>query len=199
MFRNDVFWLLPAILVYVFQVERLWIKLPDFKESETLIKGEYREREVFRLKYLMYLTYFILLIQLVYPLFTITNSVVIIYLLRILGYILVSLGFVISLLALQELGANWTSMYYYRIKKHQKLITTGIYGVIRHPIYLSALLELVGFELIANSWILFLFLIFGTKVFLNQAIKEERLLEKAFGNSFIAYKKKTKMFLPFLF
>ena len=111
MFRNDIFWLLPAILISVLQVKWIWAKLPDFRESETLMPGEYGESEVFRFNYLTYVTYFILIIQLAY----------------------------------------------------------------------------------------LLFLIFGTMILLKHTIKEDRLLEKAFGNKFTAYRKKTKMFLPFLF
>lgn len=198
MLREDLPWLLPAVLMALLQVKWIWGKLPDFEDRDTLIEGEYRDLDIFKLDYLMCLAYSVLLIQLAFPLFSITNSQNTISFFRISGYFLVGLGFVISWLALKKLGDNWTGMDRYRIKRKQTLVTVGVYSLVRHPIYLAVLLELAGFELVANSYLVFLFLIGGLKFFLNHIVKEERLLEKHFGSSFKNYKKKTKLLIPFL-
>lgn len=198
MFRSDLFWLLPAILVALFQVKWIWRRLPEPRAVDTIVAGDYKEQDLFRLDYLMYLTYFILIIQLMVPLFAITDSAIFTFWLRIGGYILVISGFIASMLALKKLGDNWTGMFYYRIKKKQQLVTSGVYSLIRHPIYSAVLVELLGFELIANSWISLILLISGFWIFYKHSQKEEKLLKQAFGSEFVSYKKRTKLFLPWL-
>lgn len=199
MFRSDILWLIPAIIIAVLQVKWVWRRLPNFEEKDTLLQGEYNDLEIFKFDYFMYLTYLILLVQLAWPLFTITNSIQMVNIFRISGYFLIVCGFLMSLLALKKLGKNWTGMDSYRIKKDQELVTAGIYRLVRHPIYSAVLLELVGFELIANSYLVLLFVIFGGKIFLNHINKEEKLLEKAFRNKFKDYKNRTKMLIPFIY
>jgi protein-S-isoprenylcysteine O-methyltransferase Ste14 len=78
------------------------------------------------------------------------------------------------------------------------LITTGIFGYIRHPLYLS--LVLLGFGIVLKDA--------GTKqfvsglvnlaaIYITARIEEEEMISK-FGNEYSEYIKKTWMFLPFI-
>ncbi|NTV47406.1 MAG: isoprenylcysteine carboxylmethyltransferase family protein [Chlorobiales bacterium] len=86
------------------------------------------------------------------------------------------------------------------VKKDHALVTTGIYGVVRHPVYLSYLVLFFGTCLLLQSlWGAVLLLVAGGISFGNHIRVEEAMLEKKFGTEFLAYKKKTKKLIPFLY
>ena len=87
------------------------------------------------------------------------------------------------------------------IKPDHQLITTGIYGMVRHPIYLSYILLFMGFCTMLHSSITsFLILGLVCSIWLGNriAIEEEMLLAK-FGEQYKAYQRKTKKLLPFIY
>lgn len=146
-------------------------------------------------KMVIYLLGLLLIVQLLgLPLFTFPKSLGV----SLVGFVLVILGVAISVAARKKLGSNWAPSYEYQVKEKQKLVTTGIYQYIRHPIYTGILFFLTGAELVVSSylWILFVGLFLGAYV---QGKKEEKLLESYFGDAYRQYKKKTKMLIPFLF
>lgn len=196
MLREDFLFLLPVTIIILYQIFFVWGRLPEYNEDETKISGEYSSYNFLVYDYSQFLIAGILLIQLSMPIFSITESTFQITSLRIIGYIFVLLGFFISLKALKDLGSSWTGMMQFRIKKNQKLITAGAYKYIRHPLYLAVILELVGFELVATSW-LFIVLLVSTLVLFDKHIKkEEKLLEDYYQEAYRIYKQKTKKLLP---
>jgi protein-S-isoprenylcysteine O-methyltransferase Ste14 len=198
MFRNDFLWLLPCLVVALYQVKIIWGKLPLFDDKDTAIKGQYDIFDKFKLSYLQGLTKVFFGLQLVFSFLPITDSAASSDI-RKIGYFLVILGLIISLFALKTLGKNWTGMNDYRIVKDQKLVTKGIYSLIRHPIYLAVILESVGFELVANSWFFIPVLIVSFIVFTSHIDKEEILLKVGFGKEFAAYKTRSKKLIPFIY
>jgi protein-S-isoprenylcysteine O-methyltransferase Ste14 len=79
------------------------------------------------------------------------------------------------------------------------LVTTGIYGIIRHPLYLFYSIELAGLCLICPNPISFVALILNVWTCLHRANKEELCLEEKFGERFHEYKRRTNKFIPFIF
>jgi protein-S-isoprenylcysteine O-methyltransferase Ste14 len=80
-----------------------------------------------------------------------------------------------------------------------KLIRTGPYGVVRHPIFASLLSALVCTLLLLTPWqwcivSLSLFLL-GTEIRIHT---EERLLASRFPNEFQEYRRHVPAYLPFL-
>jgi len=78
----------------------------------------------------------------------------------------------------------------------EKVISSGIYSIIRHPQYLGGILAHIGISFLLSS---FLSLITTPIVIiLNFLIswKEEKELIKEFGNEYEDYKNKVPMFLP---
>lgn len=114
-----------------------------------------------------------------------------------IGFILCLVGFVVAIIARVTLGTNWANSHDYQIKKGQEIVTTGIYGYIRHPIYSSIMLFLLGAELVARSYLVFVYLSFFLGAYL-QARREERLLQQHFGKTYTTYMKRSKMFIPFI-
>ena len=107
-----------------------------------------------------------------------------------------SVGLVIA--SLRELGKQWSLEA--RVLEGHKLITTGVYGVVRHPIYTAMLGMLLATGLAVSHWLiviigLIVFLI-GTRIRTNL---EERLLRAAFGEEFENWKAKVPGLIPFLF
>lgn len=199
MVREDLLWLLPALGIALYQVFVLWRKFPKYKEEETEIQGEYNYLEKFQFDYLVYLAYFVFLLQLIFPLLPITYQPTTSFLLKTSGYVLIITGFLISVSAVRNLGSNWTGLQDYRVKKGQKLIKTGIYKLIRHPIYFAGIVESVGFELAANSWLFIPVTIIGFLALRKHIEKEEKLLEIKFGKDYLTYKKEVKKLIPFIY
>ena len=84
------------------------------------------------------------------------------------------------------------------VQKDQKVIDTGLYGIVRHPMYSSTLLLFLVLPLVLGS--LFSFLIFLSYPFIiTKRIKnEEKFLEKNL-NGYREYKRKVKYrLIPFI-
>jgi protein-S-isoprenylcysteine O-methyltransferase Ste14 len=78
------------------------------------------------------------------------------------------------------------------------LVKSGIYGYIRHPLYLSVFLLGTGVVLKdPGSVQLILGLINLVAVWITARIEEKEMIEK-FGDDYVSYIKETKMFIPFL-
>lgn len=196
MLREDFIILFPAIIILLVKYS-IWQKINKTIKKDTETSGEYNNQESqFRLQYLDSLVLLILVVQLGYPLLTINNAGGRIIL---VGYLLIILGFVLSLFAIKALGNNWISLHEYQIKKGQRLVTSGPYKFIRHPIYLAVILELTGFEIVARSWLFLVFLFLGLLFMIKHIKKEDLLLEAKFKDEFKTYKSKTKALIPFVY
>jgi len=80
-----------------------------------------------------------------------------------------------------------------------KLVTTGMYKYIRHPLYCSLLLLGFGVFLKKIETIQIIAVIINTVALYFTARAEEREMIKKFGDQYKEYMKKTKMFIPYLF
>jgi protein-S-isoprenylcysteine O-methyltransferase Ste14 len=83
------------------------------------------------------------------------------------------------------------------LKEGAKLITTGAYRYIRHPMYFSVIVMALPFVLSTNSlifWLLFLILILTLYL---KATREESQWSKC-SSSYCDYKRKTKAIIPFI-
>ena len=108
---------------------------------------------------------------------------------NVVGAVLAAIGYLAFFI-----GAG--QVYYHKLAR-KGAVTGGIYNVIRHPQY--AALALCSFGLLV-LWPRYLVLVMFVAIlfayyFLARA--EERECEERFGQSYIDYKNKTNMFLPF--
>lgn len=116
-----------------------------------------------------------------------------------------NLAFPILLLALvcivktsYDLGNEYS--YTLQIRKNHKLVDTGIYKYIRHPMYLCGLLFIIAQSLlipniIGNISNLLVIYLFAT----GRIPDEEKMMIKEFGDKYKQYIKKTKNVIPFIF
>ncbi len=73
-----------------------------------------------------------------------------IFILEIIGLVVLNIGLVIMDIAMVE---NAFASKLLDINKDQKLIDTGLYGHVRHPLYSGVILIIFGFPFALGSWI----------------------------------------------
>ena len=112
---------------------------------------------------------------------------------QIIGFTFIIGGNITLFLAYKKLGIYW-SYPIDGISKKRKLITTGIYSQIRHPVYLSFNLFSIGYVLLQLDFILLAMYIIGAIGIYYQAIDEETILIEYFGQEYENYIKKTGRF-----
>jgi len=81
-------------------------------------------------------------------------------------------------------------------RRQGKLVTDGIYAYIRHPQYAGFMLVTLG---LLVHWATIPLLIMWPilmVIYYRLAKREERGMEKEFGNQYLEYKRKTSMFFP---
>jgi protein-S-isoprenylcysteine O-methyltransferase Ste14 len=93
----------------------------------------------------------------------------------IAGDALVMLGFLITFLVFKE---NTFTSSTIEVEPGQKVISTGPYALLRHPMYVGALLMLLGVPLALGSWWGLFTLIPITLVILWRLLEEEKFLTK---------------------
>ncbi|MBC2576704.1 methyltransferase family protein [Peptostreptococcus canis] len=81
--------------------------------------------------------------------------------------------------------------------KENKLATTGIYSIVRNPIYSSFLLICTGFIMVENNMILFLIPIICW-IYMTLILKntEEKWLQNLYGSEYIDYCKRVNRCIP---
>lgn len=78
-----------------------------------------------------------------------------------------------------------------KVEKNQKLIDTGLYGIVRHPMYLSTVLLFLSMPLILNSIISFVIFLIYPFLIIKRINNEEKVLSKEL-KGYNEYKKKVK-------
>ena len=115
---------------------------------------------------------------------------------RLTGLVIFTLGLLTAIAARIQLGNNWSDIEDGKIAEKHAVVSSGIYGYIRHPIYTGDILLLIGLELCLNSWLV-LGVVVLAPVVAAQAIREEKKLINALPD-YEEYTRKTKRFIPFL-
>lgn len=114
------------------------------------------------------------------------------------GVAILTLGNIVLYLSHSNLGKNWSITL--DISDKHTLTTTGIYQYVRHPMYLSFLLLVVGIfagtlNILVGGSLVVWFLI----MYLGRVKQEEQMMIDEFGDEYVEYMKKTGRLLPKLF
>jgi protein-S-isoprenylcysteine O-methyltransferase Ste14 len=78
----------------------------------------------------------------------------------------------------------------------RKLVTSGIYSKMRHPVYLGRMLMNLGFLIIFPIVPMLIVAIVFVIVWYLMALHEEMFLMKKFGRNYKKYREKVPMFIP---
>lgn len=112
-----------------------------------------------------------------------------------LGVLLFAAALLLLRRAHRDLGLNWSPSL--ELAATQKLVTTGIYSVIRHPIYAAVWLASLAQAVLLHNWVAgFSGLVTFLPVFLVRLHKEERMMIEAFGNEYRHYMRTTGGIFP---
>jgi protein-S-isoprenylcysteine O-methyltransferase Ste14 len=112
------------------------------------------------------------------------------------GLVLFALGLGFAVWARVHIARNWgTPMTQ---KAEPELVTSGPYRLVRHPIYSGILVAGVGTALALN-WVWLAAVVLPAVFFIYSATVEERYLTEQFPDDYPAYKRSTKMLVPYVF
>ncbi|MCS6926196.1 MAG: isoprenylcysteine carboxylmethyltransferase family protein [Candidatus Binatia bacterium] len=118
-------------------------------------------------------------------------------LLRYLGLVSLTLGTGIRVAGMAQLGALFSGFVV--VHPEHRLLTTGCYRWVRHPIYAGSLLAVAGFFLVFRSQLVVVFLPLYTIGTLWRIADEERLLTERFGQAYEHYCARTWRLVPFFY
>jgi protein-S-isoprenylcysteine O-methyltransferase Ste14 len=112
----------------------------------------------------------------------------------LLGTGMVVAGAVINIVGRMQLKDNWAN--HIKIYDDHSLVCRGVYRVVRHPLYASLMLMLLGGSLAYRNWLsaALTILIFIPFVY-YRARQEETLLQEEFPE-YVDYQRQVGMFLP---
>ncbi|MBP0637270.1 isoprenylcysteine carboxylmethyltransferase family protein [Cupriavidus sp. AcVe19-6a] len=116
---------------------------------------------------------------------------------RWIGVALFAAGGVLRLWPVFVLGRRFSGLV--AIQPGHTLVTTGIYGVIRHPSYLGFVISSLGWVLGFRSGVGVVLTLAMVPVLLARIRAEEALLLDQFGDEYAAYRASTWRLLPGLY
>ncbi len=105
-------------------------------------------------------------------------------------------GFGFAVWARIHIGRNWGMPM--SLRQDHELVTSGPYAYIRHPIYTGIMLAMIGSVLAVGVLWLLLFVLYFV-YFIISARTEERMMIAQFPDTYPAYRRRTKMLIPFVF
>ena len=114
----------------------------------------------------------------------------------IIGSILFIISYVLYAEVLRE---NTYLSRTIKVEKDQKVIDTGLYSIVRHPMYMATLILFLSMPLVLGSIISFLVFLIYPFIFIKRLKNEEEFLEKEL-DGYSEYKKKVKYrLIPFIY
>ena len=93
-------------------------------------------------------------------------------------------------------GVNNTSLKVAETHRAERVVTTGVYSIIRHPQYFGGILAHIGFSFLISGLYSLLVTPLVTGIVYIISRKEEIELIKEFGQKYADYKKKVPMLIP---
>jgi protein-S-isoprenylcysteine O-methyltransferase Ste14 len=111
------------------------------------------------------------------------------------GLALFALGLGFAVWARVNIGRNWGVPM--TEKDDPELVTTGPYRLVRHPIYSGILTAGIG-TAVALSWLWLIAVVLAGSYFIYSATVEERYMGEQFPETYAAYKRTSKMLVPFI-
>jgi protein-S-isoprenylcysteine O-methyltransferase Ste14 len=113
---------------------------------------------------------------------------------RWLGVVLAAAGGALRIWPVFVLGRRFSGLV--AIQAGHRLVTDGIYGVIRHPSYLGLLINAFGWALVFRSGIGVLLTMLFVPPLLARIHAEEALLRAHFGSEYELYCQRTSRLIP---
>jgi protein-S-isoprenylcysteine O-methyltransferase Ste14 len=98
----------------------------------------------------------------------------------------------------KQLGRNWSISL--ETRAEHRLVTAGLYGWVRHPMYSSFLLSAIAQALLLPNWIAGPIGLAGIGLlFFLRVPREEALMVETFGDEYRAYARRTARLVPWIY
>jgi len=94
----------------------------------------------------------------------------------------------------RTLGESFS--YALEIKDEHRLVTSGPYAKVRHPIYTAHSLFNIGMVLVAANWLLLLLWAIGIPYTYHRMFSEEKMMIEEYGDEYTDYMKQTGRLFP---
>ncbi|HVY18816.1 MAG TPA: protein-S-isoprenylcysteine O-methyltransferase [Bauldia sp.] len=115
-----------------------------------------------------------------------------------LGVAVLVVSLVLFRVTHRQLGRNWSVTL--ETRATHALVTDGLYGYVRHPMYSSFLLFAIAQALLLPNWVGGLSGLVGTAVlFFYRVDKEEALMAETFGSAYRDYCSRTARIIPWVY
>jgi protein-S-isoprenylcysteine O-methyltransferase Ste14 len=113
----------------------------------------------------------------------------------IIGTVGLAVGLWLFYQAHADLGRNWSVTL--EIRDRHRLVTSGIYSLVRHPMYLSLLVYSAGQVLLLPNWVVGpAYGVAMALVFAFRLRPEEQMMLDEFGDEYKAYMRRSKRLIP---
>lgn len=187
-------WLLMGILFIPMFIASIvmMIKNPELLKRRLDAKEKIGEQKsVIKLSSLMFIVGFILAgLDYRFSLLPLPSFI------SIIGSILFIISYVLYAEVLRE---NTYLSRTIKVEKNQKVIDTGLYSIVRHPMYMATLILFLSMPLVLGSIISFLVFLIYPFIIIKRLKNEEEFLEKEL-DGYSEYKKKVKYrLIPFIY
>ena len=116
---------------------------------------------------------------------------------RWLGVVLFAAGGALRIWPVFVLGRRFSGLV--AIQPGHTLVTSGVYGIIRHPSYLGLLVNSLGWALAFRSAVGIVLTVLLIPPLLARIGAEERLLQTQFGAEYDSYRSRTWRLIPGLY
>lgn len=113
---------------------------------------------------------------------------------RWLGVVLFAAGGALRIWPVFVLGHRFSGLV--AIQPGHTLVTSGVYGIIRHPSYLGLLVSSLGWALAFRSTVGVLLTALTIPPLVARISAEEKLLRAQFGDAYDAYRRRTWRLIP---
>ncbi|MHA2175880.1 MAG: methyltransferase family protein [Candidatus Hodarchaeales archaeon] len=115
-----------------------------------------------------------------------------------IGLFVYLLAAIVVVMARVNLGKQGTGILV--VREDHELITTGLYKLLRHPMYSGTLLGVIGFAFVTQSiFVSLITFVLYFWIFKERLKYEEKLLEETFGEKYQKYKESSYRLIPFLY
>ncbi|MCJ1327954.1 hypothetical protein MMC10_004629 [Thelotrema lepadinum] len=117
----------------------------------------------------------------------------------VLGLSMMLLGQLTRSIAMAEAGTNFNHTVQWKKSRGHELVTSGIYGLLRHPSYFGFWWWGLGTQVVLGNTVClggYGVVLWG--FFRARIEREEELLLKFFGAEYVRYKERTRVGIPFL-
>jgi protein-S-isoprenylcysteine O-methyltransferase Ste14 len=114
-----------------------------------------------------------------------------------IGAAVTGIGLAFSIWARRHLGTNWSQSV--TVKKDHELITSGPYGMVRHPIYTGLLTGFLGSAMARGEWRGLMAVVLVGVALWRKLQMEEKWMVLEFGDAYRSYARQVRRLVPYVF